>query len=194
MERTKPEIKRDFEYLLRLWESIRELTLQSSAPALIYEEANLIKRSIRDLYTKDIDEVIVEGEDGYRDAQRLHAHADAEPRQQGQLYRRADPAVLPLSGGSASSTRFIARRASCGRAAISSSTRPRRWSPSTSIPGRSTRERNIEETALKTNLEAAEEIARQLRLRDLAGLIVIDFIDMEDARNNARSNAASKRR
>ncbi|ACI99013.1 ribonuclease E/G [Rhodospirillum centenum] len=184
IERSKPEIKRDLEYLMRLWDSIRELTLQSVAPALIYEEANLIKRSIRDLYASDIDEVIVEGEQGYRTAKdfmrmlmpshakKVQPYKDDIPlfhrfQVEGAIETMFDPVVQLRSGG------YIVINQTEALVAIDVNS------------GRSTKERNIEETALRTNLEAAEEIARQLRLRDLAGLIVIDFIDMEEARNNA---------
>ncbi len=182
-ERSKAEIKRDYEYLLRLWNEIRDLTLRSTAPALIYEEGDLIKRSIRDLYTRDIDEVLVEGEDGYRTAKAfmkmlMPSHAKrVQPYrdpQIGLLHRfqiesQIDAIHSPLvqlrSGG------YVVIDQTEALVAIDVNS------------GRSTRERNIEETALRTNLEAAEEIARQLRLRDLAGLIVIDFIDMEEHRN-----------
>ena len=182
-ERSKAEIKRDYEYLLRLWNEIRELTLRSTAPALIYEEGDLIKRSIRDLYTRDIDEVLVEGEEGYRTAKAfmkmlMPSHAKrVQPYrdpQIGLLHRFQvesqidaihSPVVQLRSGG------YVVIDQTEALVAIDVNS------------GRSTRERNIEETALRTNLEAAEEIARQLRLRDLAGLIVIDFIDMEEYRN-----------
>jgi ribonuclease E len=182
-ERSKAEIKRDYEYLLRLWNEIRELTLRSTAPALIYEEGDLIKRSIRDLYTRDIDEVLVEGEEGYRTAKAfmkmlMPSHAKrVQPYrdpQIGLLHRFQvesqidaihSPVVQLRSGG------YVVIDQTEALVAIDVNS------------GRSTRERNIEETALRTNLEAAEEIARQLRLRDLAGLIVIDFIDMEEHRN-----------
>ena len=182
-ERSKAEIKRDYEYLLRLWNEIRELTLKSTAPALIYEEGNLIKRSIRDLYTRDLDEVLVEGEAGYRTAKAfmkmlMPSHAKrVQPYrdpQIGLLHRFQvesqidaihSPIVQLRSGG------YVVINQTEALVAIDVNS------------GRSTRERNIEETALRTNLEAAEEIARQLRLRDLAGLIVIDFIDMEEHRN-----------
>jgi len=182
-ERSKPEIKRDYEYLLRLWNEIRDLTLHSTAPALIYEEGNLIKRSIRDLYTRDIDEVLVEGEEGYRTAKSfmkmlMPSHAKrVQPYRDGQvglLHRFQiesqldaihSPIVQLRSGG------YLVMNQTEALVAIDVNS------------GRATRERNIEETALRTNLEAAEEIARQLRLRDLAGLIVIDFIDMEEHRN-----------
>src|SRR6185437_14881337 len=189
-ERSKTEIKRDFEYLLRLWDEIRELTLKSTAPALIYEEGNLIKRSIRDLYTRDIDEVLVDGRDGYETAKafmkmlmpshtkRVRFYNDPSVplfhrfQVEGQLDAIHSPIVQLRSGG------YIVINPTEALVAIDVNS------------GRSTRERNIEETALKTNIEAAEEIARQLRLRDLAGLIVIDFIDMEEYRNN---NAVERR-
>ncbi|WP_236024815.1 Rne/Rng family ribonuclease [Arenibaculum pallidiluteum] len=185
MERSKPEIKRDLEYLLRLWDTIRDLTLQSTAPALIYEEANLIKRSIRDLYSNDLDEVQVEGEHGYRMAKDFMRMLMPSHTKKVQQYRDEtiplffryqvetqidaihSPVVQLRSGG------YIVINQTEALVAIDVNS------------GRSTKERNIEETAFKTNLEAADEVARQLRLRDLAGLIVIDFIDMEDARNNA---------
>ncbi|HYE49416.1 MAG TPA: ribonuclease E/G [Azospirillaceae bacterium] len=184
MERTKQEIKRDLEYLMRLWDSIREQTMQSVAPALIYEEANLIKRSIRDLYSGDLDEVWVEGEAGYRTAKdfmrmlmpshakKVQPYRDDIPlfhryQVEGQIETMFNPVVQLRSGG------YIVINQTEALVAIDVNS------------GRATKERNIEETALRTNLEAAEEVARQLRLRDLAGLIVIDFIDMEDARNNA---------
>jgi len=184
-ERSKAEIKRDYEYLLRLWNEIRELTLRSTAPALIYEEGNLIKRSIRDLYTRDIDEVLVEGEEGYRTAKafmkmlmpsharRVQPYRDAEIgllhrfQVESQIDAIHSPIVQLRSGG------YVVINQAEALVAIDVNS------------GRSTRDRNIEETAVRTNLEAAEEIARQLRLRDLAGLIVIDFIDMEENRNQA---------
>jgi ribonuclease E len=183
-QRTKAEIKRDYEYLMRLWEQIRDLTLKSIAPAPIYEEGDLIKRSIRDLYSKDIDEVLVEGDKGYRAAKDfmkmiMPSHAKNvklynEPlplfaRYQVETYLGAmfNPTVQLRSGG------YIVIGITEALVAIDVNS------------GRSTKEGSIEETALKTNLEAAEEIARQLRLRDLAGLIVIDFIDMEERKNNA---------
>jgi ribonuclease E len=181
--RTKAEVKRDFEYLLRLWENVRELTLQSSAPMLVYEEGSLIKRSIRDLYNKDIDEVLVAGEDGYREAKDfmrmlMPSHAkNVQPYREGtplfaryaveaQLDAMFSPQVTLKSGG------YLVINQTEALVAIDVNS------------GRSTREHNIEDTAYQTNLEAAEEVARQLRLRDLAGLIVIDFIDMEEKRNN----------
>ncbi len=183
-KRTKPEIKRDYEYLMRLWEQIRELTLKSIAPSAIYEEGNLIKRSIRDLHSSEIDEILVEGEAGYRTAKDfmrmiMPSHAKIvqrydEPtplfaRYQVESYLGGmfNPTVQLKSGG------YIVIGITEALVAIDVNS------------GRATKEGSIEDTALKTNLEAAEEVARQLRLRDLAGLIVIDFIDMEERRNNA---------
>ncbi len=183
-QRTRTEIRRDYEYLMRLWEQIRELTFRSVAPAPIYEEGDLIKRTIRDLYSKEIDEVLVEGERGYRTAKDFmkmimpsHAknvkhYTDPMPlygRYQVESYLAGmfNPVVQLKSGG------YIVIGVTEALVAIDVNS------------GRATKEGSIEETALKTNLEAAEEIARQLRLRDLAGLIVIDFIDMEERKNNA---------
>lgn len=183
-KRTKAEIKRDYEYLQRMWEQIRELTLKSIAPAKIYEEGDLIKRSIRDLYNRDIDEVLVEGEGGYRIAKDfmkmiMPSHAKNVQRYEDQLPLFArfqvesylnsmfNPTVQLKSGG------YIVIGVTEALVAIDVNS------------GRATKEGSIEETALKTNLEAAEEVARQLRLRDLAGLIVIDFIDMDERKNNA---------
>jgi ribonuclease E len=181
--RTKVEIKRDYEYLLRMWDTIRELTLKSNAPACVYEEGDLIKRAIRDLYNKDVSEVIVEGEDGYRNAKDFmrmlmpsHAKNVKPYKEPISLYQRLhieaqldamfSPTVTLRSGG------YIVINQTEALVAVDVNS------------GRATREHSIEDTAYKTNLEAAEEVARQLRLRDLAGLIVIDFIDMEDARND----------
>ncbi|MGA0372525.1 MAG: Rne/Rng family ribonuclease, partial [Paracoccaceae bacterium] len=183
-KRTKTEVKRDYEYLLRLWEQIRELTLKSIAPAKIYEEGDLIKRSIRDLYNREIDEVLVEGERGYRiakdfmkmimpsHAKNVKNYQDSLPlfaRYQVESYLGSmfNPVVQLKSGG------YIVIGVTEALVAIDVNS------------GRATKEGSIEETALKTNLEAADEVARQLRLRDLAGLIVIDFIDMDERRNNA---------
>ena len=182
-ERSKAEIKRDYEYLLRLWNEIRDLTLKSTAPALIYEEGNLIKRSIRDLYTRDLDEVLVEGEEGYKTAKAFMRTLMPSHAKRVQPYR--DPQIGLLHRFQVESQidaihSPVAQLRSGGYIVINQT------EALVSIDvnsGRSTRERNIEETALRTNLEAAEEIARQLRLRDLAGLIVIDFIDMEEHRN-----------
>ncbi|BCI66837.1 ribonuclease E/G [Acetobacter aceti] len=185
-QRPRPEVMRDCEYLLHLWDEIREHTLNSVAPALIYEEASLVKRAIRDVYTRDIDEILVDGEQGWRAArdfmrmlmpqsaqrvklwrkenQPLFSHYQVE----GQLDGMLSPTVQLRSGG------YLVINQTEALVAIDVNS------------GRATRERNIEETAVKTNLEAADEVARQLRLRDLAGLIVIDFIDMESRRHNAQ--------
>ena len=181
-ERTKTEIKRDYEYLIRLWDQIRESTLVSTAPYLVHEEANLIKRCIRDLYTRDIDEILIEGEEGYKLAKSfmktlMPSHAKRVQRFSGsvpifnkfkietQLDYLYEPTVQLKSGG------YIVLNQTEALVAVDVNS------------GRSTKERNIEETAVKTNLEAAEEIARQLKLRDLAGLVVIDFIDMYENKN-----------
>ncbi|GGA81582.1 hypothetical protein GCM10011491_06120 [Brucella endophytica] len=181
--RTKAEVKRDYEYLMRLWENVRALTLQSTAPSLVYEEGSLIKRSIRDLYNKDISEILVAGEEGYREAKDfmrmlMPSHAKVvQPYRdpvpifarngiEAQLDRMLQPQVTLKSGG------YLIINQTEALVSIDVNS------------GRSTREHSIEDTALQTNLEAAEEVARQLRLRDLAGLVVIDFIDMEEKRNN----------
>ena len=181
--RTKTEVKRDFEYLLRLWETVRDLTLNSTAPTLVYEEGSLVKRSIRDLYTKDIDEIVVAGEDGYKEARdfmrmlmpshvkHVKQYKDGLPLFtrfgiESQLDAMFSPVVQLKSGG------YIVLNQTEALVAIDVNS------------GRATREHHIEDTATKTNIEAAEEVARQLRLRDLAGLIVIDFIDMDEGRNN----------
>ena len=180
--RTKQEIRRDYEYLLRLWENIRETTLASTAPALIYEEEDLVKRAIRDLYDKDIELVLVEGEHGYHEAKdfmrmlmpsqakKIHHYHDRTPlfvryrvdETLSQIYT----STVPLRSGG-----YIVINQTEALVAIDVNS------------GKATKERNIETTALKTNLEAAEEACRQMRLRDLAGLIVIDFIDMEEGKN-----------
>ena len=183
-ERTKPEIKRDYEYLLRLWDSVRTLTLQSTAPALVYEEANLIKRSIRDLYSRDIDEIHVEGEEGYRLAKDFMRMLTPSHARKVQLYR--DP-VMPLLHKYQVEAQLDAMHSPVVQLKSGGYLVINQTEALVAIDvnsGRSTKERHIEETALKTNLEAADEAARQLRLRDLAGLIVIDFIDMEEGRNN----------
>ncbi|WP_182087014.1 ribonuclease E/G [Aureimonas sp. ME7] len=181
--RTKAEVKRDYEYLMRLWETVRTLTLQSSAPALVYEEGSLIKRSIRDLYNKDIDQILVAGDAGYREAKdfmRMLMPSQAKVVQpyrelvpiftrqgiEAQLDKMLQPHVTLKSGG------YIIINQTEALVAIDVNS------------GRSTREHSVEDTAYQTNLEAAEEVARQLRLRDLAGLVVVDFIDMEEKRNN----------
>ncbi|MGE0668650.1 MAG: ribonuclease E/G [Sphingomonadales bacterium] len=181
--RTKAEIKRDYSYLLRLWSNIRDLTLKSIAPALIYEEGSLIKRAIRDMYIGDIDEVLVEGNDGYKDAKEFmkllmpsHAKKVKQYKDPIPLFHRFQVesqletmyhATVPLKSGG-----YLVINPTEALVSIDVNS------------GKSTRERNIERTAFRTNLEAAEEVARQLRLRDLAGLVVIDFIDMEESRNN----------
>ena len=181
--RNKMEIKRDYEYLLRLWENVRDLTLESSAPALVYAEGDLIKRSIRDLYGKEVNEVIVAGDASYRNAKdfmrmlmpsharNVHKYEEAEPlfskhQIERQLNAMFSPFVTLRSGG------YLVINQTEALVAVDVNS------------GKATREFSIEETALNTNLEAAEEIARQFKLRDLAGLIVIDFIDMEENRNN----------
>ena len=191
LERTRTEIKRDFDYLARLWDEIRDKTLHSSAPALIYQDSDLVKRAIRDLYNRDIDEVIVEGEDGYRDARtfmkllmpshvrRVKQYADAVPLFQrygaeDQLSAMYQPVVQLKSGG------YIVINPTEALVSIDINS------------GRSTREHNIEQTAFSTNIEAAHEIARQLRLRDMAGLVVIDFIDMEQSSHVRKVEKAMK--
>jgi ribonuclease E len=181
--RTKPEIKRDFEYLIRMWETVRDMTLKSQAPTLVYEEGSLIKRSLRDLYNKEIDEIQVAGEAGYEEARdfmkmlmpsnvrAVRQYRDGQPLfsrmgVESQLDAMFSPTVQLRSGG------YIVINQTEALVSIDVNS------------GRSTREHHIEDTALKTNLEASEEVARQLRLRDLAGLIVIDFIDMDEKRNN----------
>jgi len=181
--RTKPEIKRDYEYLMRLWESVRELTLKSAAPALVYEEGSLIKRAIRDLYNKDIDDVMVAGEDGYREAKDFMRMLMPSHSKLVQPYRDPQPLFAKFGVEAQLDAMFsnVVTLKSGGYLVIN----PTEALVSIDVnSGRSTREHNIEDTALRTNLEASEEIARQLRLRDLAGLIVIDFIDMEEKRNN----------
>jgi ribonuclease E len=182
-KRTKAELKRDYEYLMRLWESIRETTLHSIAPALIYEEEDLVKRAIRDMFDKELEGIYVEGDAGYREARDFMRMI--MPSQTKKIIHYRDPTplfvqakvedllaqiyspVVPLKSGG-----YLVINQTEALVAVDVNS------------GKSTRERNIEATALKTNLEAAEEAARQLRLRDLAGLIVIDFIDMDEAKNN----------
>ena len=181
--RTKPEIKRDFEYLLRLWENVRELTLGSTAPSLVYEEGSLIKRSIRDLYNKDIDEVLVAGDEGYREAKDFMRMLMPSHAKNVKVYKDLQPVFTRFGVESQLDAMFLpqVQLRSGGYLVIN----PTEALVSIDVnSGRSTREHNIEDTALKTNLEAAEEVARQLRLRDLAGLVVIDFIDMDEKRNN----------
>jgi ribonuclease E len=191
LQRTKTEIKRDFDYLARLWDEIRERTLGSTAPALIYRDSDLIKRAIRDLYHREIEEVIVEGEDGYKAARgfmkllmpshvrRVKLHSETTPLFQrsgveDQLNAMYQPIVQLKSGG------YLVINPTEALVSIDINS------------GRSTREHNIEQTAFNTNLEAAQEIARQLRLRDMAGLIVIDFIDMEQSGHVRKVEKAMK--
>ncbi len=181
--RTKPEIKRDFEYLMRLWETVRDLTLKSTAPALVYEEGSLIKRSIRDLYNKEIDEILVSGDDGYREAKDFMRMLMPSYAKIVQPYRDSQPLYSKMGVETQLDAMFsnIVTMKSGGYIVINQTEALVAIDVNS---GRSTREHNIEDTALRTNLEAAEEAARQMRLRDLAGLIVIDFIDMEESRNN----------
>lgn len=181
--RTKPEIKRDFEYLMRLWETVRDLTLKSTAPALVYEEGSLIKRSIRDLYNKEIDEILVSGEDGYREAKDFMRMLMPSYAKIVQPYRDSQPLYSKMGVETQLDAMFsnVVTMKSGGYIVINQTEALVAIDVNS---GRSTREHNIEDTALRTNLEAAEEVSRQLRLRDLAGLIVIDFIDMEESRNN----------
>jgi ribonuclease E len=181
--RTKAEVKRDFEYLLRMWETVREVTLKSTAPTLVYEEGSLVKRAIRDLYNKDIDEVIVSGEDAYREAKEFMRMLMPSHAKNVQPYR--DPApVFAKSGVEAQLDAMFSNHVSLKSGGYLVINQTEALVAIDVNSGRSTREHNIEDTALRTNLEAADEIARQLRLRDLAGLIVVDFIDMEEGRNN----------
>ncbi|GLK81102.1 Rne/Rng family ribonuclease [Methylopila turkensis] len=180
--RTKPEIKRDFEYLMRLWETVRDLTLKSSAPTLVYEEGSLIKRSIRDLYNKDIDEVLVAGEEGYREAKDFMRMLMPSHAKIVQPYRDSQP-LFSKSGVEAQLDAMFSNIVTMKSGGYIVINQTEALVAIDVNSGRSTREHNIEDTALRTNLEAAEEVARQLRLRDLAGLIVIDFIDMEESRN-----------
>ena len=181
--RTKPEIKRDFEYLLRVWETVRELTLQSTAPALVYEEGSLIKRAIRDLYSKDIDDIQVCGEHGYREAKDFMRMLMPSHSRMVQQYREQQP-LFAKFGIEAQLDAMFSNNVTLRSGGYIVINQTEALVSIDVNSGRSTREHNIEDTALKTNLEAAEEVARQLRLRDLAGLIVIDFIDMEENRNN----------
>ncbi|GLK76126.1 ribonuclease E [Methylopila jiangsuensis] len=181
--RTKPEIKRDFEYLMRLWETVRDLTLKSSAPTLVYEEGSLIKRSIRDLYNKDIDEVLVAGDEGYREAKDFMRMLMPSHAKIVQPYRDSQP-LFSKSGVEAQLDAMFSNVVTLKSGGYIVINQTEALVAIDVNSGRSTREHNIEDTALRTNLEAAEEVSRQLRLRDLAGLIVIDFIDMDESRNN----------
>ncbi len=181
--RTKAEVKRDFEYLLRMWETVRETTLSSSAPTLVYEEGSLIKRAIRDLYSKEVEEIVVAGEAGYREARQFMRLLMPSHVNNVQLYRDTQPVFAKAGVESQLDAMFSSQvTLKSGGYVVINQTEALVAIDVNS--GRSTREHNIEDTALRTNLEAADEIARQLRLRDLAGLIVIDFIDMEESRNN----------
>jgi ribonuclease E len=181
--RTKVEIKRDFEYLMRLWENVRTLTLASTAPCLVYEEGSLIKRSIRDLYNKDISEIIVSGEEGYREAKDFMKMLMPSHAKVVQPYRDLHP-IFARSGIEAQLDKMLQPQVTLKSGGYIIINQTEALVSIDVNSGRSTREYSIEDTALQTNLEAAEEVARQLRLRDLAGLIVIDFIDMEEKRNN----------
>jgi len=181
--RTKQEVKRDFEYLLRLWESVRELTLRSSAPTLVYEEGSLIKRAIRDLYGRDVEEVVVSGEDAYREAKDFMRMLMPSHAKNVRLHREAFP-IFAESGVEAQLDAMFSNHVTLKSGGYLVINQTEALVAIDVNSGRSTREHNIEDTALRTNLEAADEVARQLRLRDLAGLIVVDFIDMEESRNN----------
>ncbi|MCF3934438.1 Rne/Rng family ribonuclease [Acuticoccus sp. M5D2P5] len=181
--RTKTEIRRDFEYLLRLWESVRELTLKSVAPELVYEEGNLVKRAIRDLYNKEIDEVLVSGDTAYREAKDFMRMLMPSHAKNVKQYRGATPIFTGYGVESQLDAMFSPHVTLPSKGYIVIN--PTEALVSIDVnSGRSTKENSIEDTALKTNLEAADEVARQLRLRDLAGLIVIDFIDMDEKRHN----------
>src|SRR6202048_5161675 len=181
--RTKTEVKRDFEYLLRVWETVRDLTLKSTAPKLVYEEGSLVKRSIRDLYNKEIDEIVVSGEHAYQEAKEFMRMLMPSHGKNVRLYSEALPVFTRYGIESQLDAMFtpVMQLRSGGYIVINQAEALVAIDVNS---GRATREHHIEDTALKTNLEAAEEIARQLRLRDLAGLIVIDFIDMDEKRNN----------
>ena len=181
--RTKAEVKRDFEYLLRMWETVRETTLGSSAPTLVYEEGSLIKRAIRDLYSKEVDEIVVAGEGGYREARQFMRLLMPSHVNSIQLYRDTQP-VFAKAGVESQLDAMFSNQVTLKSGGYIVINQTEALVAIDVNSGRSTREHNIEDTALRTNLEAADEIARQLRLRDLAGLIVVDFIDMEESRNN----------
>ncbi len=181
--RTKAEVKRDFEYLLRMWETVRETTLASSAPTLVYEEGSLIKRAIRDLYSKEVEEIVVAGEAGFREARQFMRLLMPSHVNNVQLYRDTLP-VFAKAGVELQLDAMFSNQVTLKSGGYIVINQTEALVAIDVNSGRSTREHNIEDTALRTNLEAADEIARQLRLRDLAGLIVVDFIDMEELRNN----------
>jgi ribonuclease E len=181
--RTKAEVKRDFEYLLRMWETVRETTLASSAPTLVYEEGSLIKRAIRDLYSKEVEEIVVAGETGYREARQFMRLLMPTHVNSVQLYRDTAP-VFAKAGVESQLDAMFSNQVTLKSGGYIVINQTEALVAIDVNSGRSTREHNIEDTALRTNLEAADEVARQLRLRDLAGLIVVDFIDMEESRNN----------
>ncbi len=181
--RTKAEVKRDFEYLLRMWETVRETTLASSAPTLVYEEGSLIKRAIRDLYSKEVEEIVVAGETGFREARQFMRLLMPSHVNNVQLYRDTQP-VFAKAGVESQLDAMFSNQVTLKSGGYIVINQTEALVAIDVNSGRSTREHNIEDTALRTNLEAADEIARQLRLRDLAGLIVVDFIDMEESRNN----------
>jgi ribonuclease E len=181
--RTKPEVKRDFEYLLRMWETVRETTLASSAPTLVYEEGSLIKRAIRDLYSKEVEEITVAGEAGYREARQFMRLLMPSHINSVQLYRDSPP-IFANAGVEPQLDAMFSNQVTLKSGGYIVFNQTEALVAIDVNSGRSTREHNIEDTAVRTNLEAADEIARQLRLRDLAGLIVVDFIDMEESRNN----------
>jgi ribonuclease E len=182
LKRTKAEIRRDYEYLVQTWDKVRKLTLESTAPALVYEEANIIKRAIRDGYSKDVDEILVDGEDGYKVAKEFMKAMTPSHAKKVQLYKDNIPLFhrYQVEQQLEALNDFTVQLKSGAYIIIN----PTEALVTIDVnSGRSTKERNIEETALRTNLEAADEIARQLRLRELSGLLVIDFIDMEEAKH-----------
>ncbi len=181
--RTRAEVKRDFEYLMRMWETVREVTLESSAPTLVYEEGSLIKRSIRDLYNKEIDEVLVAGDVAFKEAKEFMRLLMPSHAKNVQLYRDVQP-IFAKSGAEAQLDAMFSNQVTLRSGGYLVINQTEALVAIDVNSGRSTREHNIEDTALRTNLEAADEVARQLRLRDLAGLVVVDFIDMEENRNN----------
>ncbi len=181
--RSKIEVRRDFEYLLRMWESVRELTLKSTAPTLVYEEGSLIKRSIRDLYGSEVEEIVVAGADGFGEARDFMRMLMPGNTNSVQFYRDPQP-IFAKSGVEAQLDAMFSNHVTLKSGGYLVINQTEALVAIDVNSGRSTREHNIEDTALRTNLEAADEVARQLRLRDLAGLIVVDFIDMEESRNN----------